>query len=431
MIERYTRDEMGKIWTEEAKFKRWLEVEIAVCEGWESIGKIPKGTAEKIRKKAKFDVKRIQEIEKTTRHDVVAFLENVRESLGEEGDYLHFGITSSDTIDTAMAIALRDSAQILIGDLKDVLDTLKSRAYEFKDTLMIGRSHGVHGEPISFGFVLALWYAEMKRNLDRLEYAKETVSYGKISGSMGTFANVPLEVEEFACKRLGLKPAPISNQIIQRDRYAHYLSTLAIVAATIEKIATQIRHYQRTEVREAEEYFYRGQKGSSSMPHKRNPVLSENLCGLARLVRANSLVALENVALWHERDISHSSNERVILPDSNIALDFMLYRLNNILKNLVVYENNMLKNINLTRGLIYSQRVMLKLVEKGAEKNKAYECVQRSAMESWEKGLDFKELLKKDPYIMRFITLDELDELFDPKYYIRRIDDIFNRVFDR
>ena len=431
MIDRYTRDEMGSIWTEEAKFKRWLEVEIAVCEGWESIGKIPKGTAEKIRKKAKFDVKRIGEIEKTTRHDVVAFLENVRESLGEEGDYLHFGITSSDTIDTAMALALKSSSEILIKDLSETLETLKRRAYEFKETLMIGRSHGVHGEPISFGFVLALWYAEMKRNLKRLEEAKEAISYGKISGSMGTFANVPLEVEEFACRRLGLKPAPISSQIIQRDRYAHYLTTLAIIAATVEKIATQIRHYQRTEVREAEEFFHKGQKGSSSMPHKRNPVLSENLCGLARLIRANSLVALENVALWHERDISHSSNERVILPDSNIALDFMLYRLNNVLKHLVVYKDNMLRNINLTRGLIYSQRVMLRLVEKGAEKLKAYECVQRNAMESWEKELDFKELLKRDPCITEFLTLDELDELFDPKYYIRRIDDIFNRVFDR
>ncbi len=431
MIDRYTRDEMGSIWTEEAKFKRWLEVEIAVCEGWESIGKIPKGTAEKIRKKAKFDVKRIGEIEKTTRHDVVAFLENVRESLGEEGDYLHFGITSSDTIDTAMALALKSSSEILIKDLSETLETLKRRAYEFKETLMIGRSHGVHGEPISFGFVLALWYAEMKRNLKRLEEAKEAISYGKISGSMGTFANVPLEVEEFACRRLGLKPAPISSQIIQRDRYAHYLTTLAIIAATVEKIATQIRHYQRTEVREAEEFFHKGQKGSSSMPHKRNPVLSENLCGLARLIRANSLVALENVALWHERDISHSSNERVILPDSNIALDFMLYRLNNVLKHLVVYKDNMLRNINLTRGLIYSQRVMLRLVEKGVEKLKAYECVQRNAMESWEKELDFKELLKRDPCITEFLTLDELDELFDPKYYIRRIDDIFNRVFDR
>ncbi len=430
MIKRYTRQEMGNLWTEEAKFSRWLEVEIAVCEGWESIGAIPKGTTEKIRKNAKFDIGRIEEIEKITRHDVVAFLESVKESLGDEGDYLHFGITSSDTIDTAMALALKRSAEIIIDDIKEVLKTLKERAFEFKDTLMIGRSHGVHGEPISFGFVLALWYAEMKRNLRRMEEAKEVVSYGKISGSMGTFANVPIEVEEYACKKLGLKPAPISSQIIQRDRYAQYMTTLAIIASTIEKIATQIRHYQRTEVREAEEFFHKGQKGSSSMPHKRNPVLSENLCGLARLVRSNSIAALENVALWHERDISHSSNERIILPDSNIAVDFMLYRLNNILKNLVVYKDNMLKNLNLTRGVIYSQRVMLKLVEKGADKVEAYEAVQRNAMRSWEEGLQFRDLLEKDEFIKKYLTSDELDSLFDPAYYIRRIDDIFDRVFD-
>ncbi len=430
MIKRYTREQMGQLWSEEAKFSRWLEVEVAVCEGWEFIGVIPKGTAEKIRKKGHFNIERINEIEKITRHDVVAFLENVKEDLGDEGDYLHFGITSSDTIDTAMALALKRSAEIIIGDLKELLITLKERAFEFKDTLMIGRSHGVHGEPITFGFVLALWYSEMKRNLKRMEDAKETVSYGKISGSMGTFANVPIEVEEYACKKLGLKPAPISNQVIQRDRYAHYLSALAIIAATVEKIATQIRHYQRTEVREAEEYFHKGQKGSSSMPHKRNPVLSENLCGLARLVRSNLVAALENVALWHERDISHSSNERIILPDSNIAVDFMLFRLNNILKNLVVYKDNMLKNLNLTKGVIFSQRVMLKLVEKGADKLKAYEVVQRNAMDSWEKGLEFKELLLSDDYVKKYLSKEEINELFDPSYYVRRIDDVFRRVFD-
>ncbi len=430
MIKRYTRKEMGGLWTEESKFSRWLEVEIAICEGWESVGEIPKGTADKIRKKAKFSIERIEEIEKTTRHDVVAFLENVRESLREEGDYLHFGVTSSDTIDTAMALALKRSADILINDTKEILATLKARAFEFKDTLMIGRSHGIHGEPISFGFVLALWYAEMSRNLKRLEDAKEAVSYGKISGSMGTFANVPIEVEEYACKVLGLKPAPVSSQIIQRDRYAQYMTTLAIVASSIEKIATQIRHYQRTEVREAEEFFHKGQKGSSSMPHKRNPVLSENLCGLARLVRSNSVAALENVALWHERDISHSSNERIILPDSSIALDFMLYRLNNVLKKLVVYKDNMIKNLNLTHGVIYSQRVMLKLVEKGADKIEAYEAVQRNAMKSWENGLDFMSLIKEDDFVKKYLTYDEIKELFNPHYYIRRMDDIFNRVFD-
>ncbi|WP_025209493.1 adenylosuccinate lyase [Hippea sp. KM1] len=430
MIERYTRKEMGQLWTEEAKFSRWLEVEIAVCEGWESIGEIPKGTADKIRQNARFDIKRIEEIERTTRHDVVAFLENVKESLGNEGDYLHFGITSSDTIDTAMALALKRSAQIIIEDIRMVMDTLKKRAFEFKDTLMIGRSHGIHGEPISFGFVLALWYAEMKRNLKRMEEAKEIISYGKISGSMGTFANVPIEVEEYACKKLGLKPAPISSQIIQRDRYAQYMTTLAIIASTIEKIATQIRHYQRTEVREAEEFFHKGQKGSSSMPHKRNPVLSENLCGLARLVKSNSIAALENVALWHERDISHSSNERIILPDSNIAIDFMLHRLNNVLSNLTVYKDNMMKNLNLTRGVIYSQRLMLKLVEAGADKIDAYEAVQKNAMDSWENERDFKQLVLNDEFINKYLSRSQIEECFDPNYYIRRMDDIFRRVFD-
>ncbi len=430
MIDRYSRKEMANIWTEEAKFQRWLQVEIAVAKGWEEIGEIPKGVSQKIEKNGSFEIGRINEIEKTTRHDVVAFLENVKEHLGEEGDYLHFGITSSDTIDTAMAIALRDSADIIIDDIEMVMDTLKKRAFEFKNTLMIGRSHGIHGEPISFGFVLALWYDEMKRNLQRMKEAKENIAYGKISGSMGTFANVPPKVEEIACKLLNLKNANVSSQIIQRDRYAQYMTTLAIVASTIEKIATQIRHYQRTELREAEEFFHKGQKGSSSMPHKRNPVLSENLCGLARLIRGNALVAMENVALWHERDISHSSNERIILPDSNIAMDFMLYRLNNVLSNLTVYEDNMLKNLNLTRGVIYSQQLMLKLVEKGADKLESYSAVQKNAMDSWENEKEFKELIKKDKFITRFLNGDEIDACFNPNYYIRRMDEIFNRVFD-
>ncbi len=430
MIKRYSREAMSEIWTEDAKFKRWLEVEIAVVKGWESIGEIPKGTAKKIEENASFSIERIDEIEKTTRHDVVAFLENVKENLGNEGDYLHFGTTSSDTIDTAMALALRDSANILIKNIEQVLETLQKRAYQFKNTLMIGRSHGIHGEPISLGFVLALWYDEMKRNLKRMKEAKEIIAYGKISGSMGTFANVPIEVEETACSILGLKHANISSQIIQRDRYAQYMSTLSIIASTIEKIATQIRHYQRTELREAEEFFHKGQKGSSSMPHKRNPVLSENLCGLARLIRGNALVALENVALWHERDISHSSNERIVLPDSNIAMDFMLYRLNNVLENLVVYEDNMLKNLNLTKGVIYSQQLMLKLVEKGADKLDSYSAVQKNAMQSWENKEDFKVLIKSDEYIKSFLNEHEIDECFNPNYYIRRIDDIFKRVFD-
>ncbi len=430
MIERYTRQKMGAIWTKESKFNRWLDVEIAVVKAWEAVGKIPVGTAEKIEKKAAFEIERIDEIEKTTRHDVVAFLENVKEHLEDEGDYLHFGITSSDTIDTAMAMTLRDSADIIIDDIKEVLLTIKKRAFEFKDTLMIGRSHGIHGEPISFGFVFALWYEEMKRNLKRMEDAKEVISYGKISGSMGTFANVEPEVEETACKLLGLKNAKISSQIIQRDRYAQYMTTLAVIASSVEKISTQIRHYQRTEVREAEEFFHKGQKGSSSMPHKRNPVLSENLCGLARLVRGNAVVALENVALWHERDISHSSNERIILPDSNIAVDFMLFRLNGVLKNLTVYKENMLKNLNMTRGVIYSQRLMLALVAKGADKIEAYECIQKYAMDSWESEKDFKSLIVKDRFVSEFLTKKEVEECFDPKYYIRKMNVIFNRVFD-
>ena len=430
MIERYTRQKMGAIWTKESKFNRWLDVEIAVVKAWEAVGKIPVGTAEKIEKKAAFEIERIDEIEKTTRHDVVAFLENVKEHLEDEGDYLHFGITSSDTIDTAMAMTLRDSADIIIDDIKEVLSIIKKRAFEFKDTLMIGRSHGIHGEPISFGFVFALWYEEMKRNLKRMEDAKEVISYGKISGSMGTFANVEPEVEETACKLLGLKNAKISSQIIQRDRYAQYMTTLAVIASSVEKISTQIRHYQRTEVREAEEFFHKGQKGSSSMPHKRNPVLSENLCGLARLVRGNAVVALENVALWHERDISHSSNERIILPDSNIAVDFMLFRLNGVLKNLTVYKENMLKNLNMTRGVIYSQRLMLALVAKGADKIEAYECIQKYAMDSWESEKDFKSLIVKDRFVSEFLTKKEVEECFDPKYYIRKMNVIFNRVFD-
>ena len=430
MIERYTREKMGSIWTQKAKFERWLRVEIAVVKGWEEIGKVPKKTAEKIEEKATFNINRINEIEQTTRHDVVAFLENVKENLSEEGDYLHFGITSSDTIDTAMAIAMKDSSDIIIEDIEAVLNTLKKRAYEFKYTPMIGRSHGIHGEPISFGFVLALWYDEMNRNLSRMKQAKETVSYGKISGSMGTFANVEPVVEEEACRILGLKNARISSQIIQRDRYAEYMTTLAVIASTIEKISTQIRHYQRTEVREAEEFFHKGQKGSSSMPHKRNPVLSENLCGLARLIRGNALVALENVSLWHERDISHSSNERIIIPDSSIAMDFMLYRLNSILENLTVYEKNMLKNLNLTKGVIYSQRLMLKLVEKGADKIEAYNFVQKNAMESWEKEKDFRNLVSEDSFIKGLLSKDEINECFDPQYYLRNIDSIFNRVFD-
>ncbi|MGC9257283.1 adenylosuccinate lyase [Desulfurella sp.] len=432
MIERYTRKIMDDVWTLENKYQKWLEVELAIMQAHEEMGTIPAGITQSVRKKAKFDVKRIEEIEEITRHDIVAFNENVREYLTpQEGSFLHYGVTSSDIVDTANALLLKRSCEIIIDDIKQLLETLKKRAFEFKDTPMIGRSHGIHAEPITFGFVIALWYEEMKRNLQRMEQARQTVSYGKISGSMGTFANVDLGLEERACEILGLKPDPISNQIIQRDRYAQYMTTLAIIAATIEKIALQIRHYQRTEVQEAEEYFHGGQKGSSSMPHKRNPVLSENLDGLARLVRSNALCALENVALWHERDISHSSNERIILPDSSIAIDFMLNRLNNILSNLVVYKEKMFENLNLTRGVIYSQRVMLKLIEKGLDKETAYKITQNLAFESWNNKVDYKLLLAKNETIGKYLSEQELNECFDYTYFIRNINKIFNRVFDK
>lgn len=429
MISRYTTREMNEIWNEENKLRVWLEVEIKIVEGWEKIGEIPKGTAEKIKKKANFDIERIKEIENVTRHDVVAFVENVREHLGDEGKYLHLGVTSSDIIDTAMALMLKRSAEIIIKDIHDLMNVLKEKAYKYKYTEMIGRSHGTHGEPITFGLVFALWYEEARRNLDRMLSARDNISYGKISGSMGTFANVPPEVEEYVCKSLSLNPAPVSNQIIQRDRYAHYLSVLAIIASSIERIALEIRHLQRTEVREAEEFFYPGQKGSSSMPHKRNPVLSENLCGLARLVRSYALVSLENIALWHERDISHSSNERVILPDANILIDFMLKRLIGILRNLIVYEDKMKKDIYLTKGLIFSQRVMVELVKKGMDKKTAYEAVQDCAMKAWEKNLMFKTLIMNNGKIRRAMTKEEIERCFDTSYYTRYVDVIFERVF--
>ncbi len=432
MIDRYSRKEMAQIFSQENKYQKWLDVELAIMQSHEEIGTIPSGITESVKRKAKFDIERIEEIEAITRHDIVAFNENVREYLSsEEGSFLHYGVTSSDIVDTANALILKQSSEIIIDDIKQLLETLKKRAFEFKDTPMIGRSHGIHAEPITFGFVIALWYEEMKRNLDRMEQAKEIISYGKISGSMGTFANIDMSVEERACEILGLKPAPISNQIIQRDRYAQYMTTLAIIASTIEKIALQIRHYQRTEVQEAEEFFHGGQKGSSSMPHKRNPVLSENIDGLARLVRSNALCALENVALWHERDISHSSNERIILPDSSILIDFMLHRLNDILTKLIVYKDKMIENINLTRGVIYSQRIMLKLIEKGLDKETAYKLSQSKAFESWNNKLDYKTILLNDETVRKYMSKEELDECFNYTYFIRNVDKIFNRVFDK
>ena len=441
MVERYSREEMSKYWTMQAKYQAWLDVEIAAVKAWNKIGLVPDEEMEKIVKNAKFDIDRIEEIEKETKHDVIAFLTSVAESLGDESRWVHYGMTSSDTIDTAVALQMRDSLKIVIEDVKMVMETIKKRAYEHKLTLMVGRSHGIHGEPITFGLILAIWYDEFKRHLENLQETLDVISVGKISGAMGNFAHAPMELEELVCKELGLKPAPVSNQIVQRDRYARLFTTFALVASTIEKIAVNIRHFQRTEVYEAEEYFSKGQKGSSAMPHKRNPVLSENLTGLARQIRSMVIPALENVALWHERDISHSSVERFILADGFITLDFALHRLNNVLANLVVYPKNMMKNLNLTGGLVFSQRVLLELPKKGVSREDAYKIVQRNAMKVWEKIQEghpplnekneslFLQYLLEDKELRGKMSDNEIRECFDYSYYTRNVDKIFNRVF--
>lgn len=429
MISRYSRPEMSSLWTDEAKYANWLRVEIAVCEAWADYGRIPAKAVKAIKQKAGFDVERINELEKELKHDVLSFLTSVAEHVGEESRFIHLGLTSSDVLDTAFALQLRDASDILIKDIENVLKVLKKRAYEHKDTVMIGRTHGIHAEPRTLGLVFALWYDEMRRNLERMSRAREVISVGKISGAVGTFANVPPDVEEDACGRLGLNPAAISTQIVQRDIHAEYFSTLAIIASTIEKIAVEIRHFQRTEVLELEEPFTEGQKGSSAMPHKRNPVLSENLCGLSRLVRSYSVSALENVPLWHERDISHSSVERVIGPDGTILLDFMLHRLSYLIDGLQVYPENMEKNIWLTQGLVFSQKVLLKLVDKGLSREDAYKLVQKNAMKTWKEKEDFKQLLTNDPDISRSLSKEEIEECFDVKADLKNIDRIFERVF--
>ncbi len=430
MLERYSRPEMKEIWTENNKYKTWLEVEILAAEAWAKLGVIPKEAAEEIRQKASFDEKRILEIEEETRHDVIAFLTNVAEYVGPAARYLHWGLTSSDMLDTAQAVRMCESMNIIIEDVRQVVKTLRKRAFEHKDTVMIGRSHGIHAEPITFGLKLAIWYDEMKRNLRRLEAAKDTIATGKISGAVGTFANVDPRVEEYVCKKLGLRPAPVSNQIVQRDRYAEVFMALAIVSSTVEKIATEIRHLQRTEVLEVEEFFRKGQKGSSAMPHKRNPILSENLCGLARTVRSYCIPALENVPLWHERDISHSSVERFICPDAFITADFMLARLNGLLAKLVVYPENMKKNLNLLKGLIFSQQVLLALTQRGVSREESYRLVQRCAMEVWSGKGTFKEMLLADPDLPRYLSREEIEKIFDVSYHLKHVDTIFKRVFD-
>ncbi|MDD3258930.1 MAG: adenylosuccinate lyase [Smithellaceae bacterium] len=431
MIPRYSREKMAAIWSPENRYAKWLDVEVAACEAMVKLGRVPAEALENIQAKAVINTARIDEIEKVTRHDVIAFVSSLTEVIGEDGRFIHMGLTSSDVLDTALAVQLKEASGLLLEDLDQLLAVLKRRALEHKNTLMIGRSHGIHAEPITFGLKLASWYSEMRRNRARLERAREAVSCGKIAGAVGTFSFVDPFVEGHVCKKLGLSPAPVSSQIIQRDRHAEFFSTLAIIASSIDKFAQEIRLLQRTEVREAEEYFSQGQKGSSAMPHKRNPVLSENLSGLSRLVRSYALAALEDVALWHERDISHSSVERVIAPDATIVLDFMLGRFTGLMDKLLVYPERMLANLNMTHGVIFSQMVLLALIEKGAAREDAYAVVQKNAMKSWHEGIEFRKLLDQDERVRKLLTAAELDAIFDVNHFLKHLDFIFQRVFGK
>jgi adenylosuccinate lyase len=422
---------MAAIWSPENRYAKWLDVEVAACEAMVKLGRVPAEALENIQAKAVINTARIDEIEKVTRHDVIAFVSSLTEVIGEDGRFIHMGLTSSDVLDTALAVQLKEASGLLLEDLDQLLAVLKRRALEHKNTLMIGRSHGIHAEPITFGLKLASWYSEMRRNRARLERAREAVSCGKIAGAVGTFSFVDPFVEGHVCKKLGLSPAPVSSQIIQRDRHAEFFSTLAIIASSIDKFAQEIRLLQRTEVREAEEYFSQGQKGSSAMPHKRNPVLSENLSGLSRLVRSYALAALEDVALWHERDISHSSVERVIAPDATIVLDFMLGRFTGLMDKLLVYPERMLANLNMTHGVIFSQMVLLALIEKGAAREDAYAVVQKNAMKSWHEGIEFRKLLDQDERVRKLLTAAELDAIFDVNHFLKHLDFIFQRVFGK
>lgn len=428
MIERYTRPEIGGIWSQENKYRKWLDVELAVCEVQAQRGVIPADDWEQIKSKANFDANRVDEIEAVTHHDVIAFLTSVAEFVGPSSRYIHLGMTSSDMLDTATSLQLVEAGKILLRGMNELKDVLARRAVEYKDTVCIGRSHGVHAEPTTFGLKLALWFDETRRNIQRLEDGIETVRVGKISGAVGTFAHLNPDIEEEVCEKLGLKPAPVSTQVVQRDRHAHFLSSLAIIAATLEKIAVEIRHLQRTEVLEAEEFFAKGQKGSSAMPHKRNPITCERITGLARLLRTNALAGLENVALWHERDISHSSVERVILPDSTILLDYMLDKTIRLMDKLLVYPENMKTNLEKTNGLIYSQSLMLALVMKGITREDAYALVQTAAMTCWKTGETFQEIVKKSKEICDLIPQDELSRFFDLSSQLRNVDYIFRRV---
>lgn len=428
MIERYTRPEMGNIWTDENRFNSWLEVEILACEAWSELGIIPKEDVKLLRENATFNVERINEIELDTRHDVVAFTRAVSETLGEERKWVHYGLTSTDVVDTALSYVIKQANDILSKDLNNFVEILKNKAKEHKYTVQMGRTHGVHAEPTTFGLKLALWYQEMKRNVERFDAARKNIEVGKISGAVGTYANIDPFVEKFVCEKLGLEAAPISTQTLQRDRHAHYMSTLALIATSIEKFAVEIRGLQKSETREVEEFFAKGQKGSSAMPHKRNPIGSENMTGMARVIRGYMMTAYENVALWHERDISHSSAERIILPDATIALNYMLNRFSNIVKNLTVYPENMKRNMDRTLGLIFSQRVLLSLIDKGLVREEAYDTVQPKAMEAWEQQIPFRDLIDKDDKITSLLTKEELDDCFDPTHHLKNVDVIFDRL---
>ena len=430
MIERYSREEMAKIWTLESKFQYYLNVEIAVCEAYAELGEIPKEDVLIIKQRARFDVKRIDEIEREVRHDVIAFLTNVNESLGDLGRYMHVGLTSSDVIDTAFALQIQDSGKIILEDLNKTINSIKKLAEKHKNTICIGRSHGIHAEIMTFGVKLCSWIDILERQKNNFEHALEQIRVGQISGPVGTYSNISPDVEQITCKHLGLKPARISTQIIARDYHAYFMQSLALIASVIEQFATEIRHLQRTEVLEVEEGFGEHQKGSSAMPHKKNPVLSENLCGLARVVRANSLVALENIPLWHERDISHSSAERIIFPDSLTLVDFMLNRFNGIVENLVVHENNMLKNTEKFGGIVFSQKVLLTLVSKGLSREDAYTIVQRNALDAFNNHGNFKENLLNDKDVMKLLTPQEIDTIFDKKEFLQNIDKIYARILN-
>lgn len=427
MIERYTLPQMGAVWSEENKLNNWLQIEIAACEAWAKLGRIPAESVETIRLRARFDVARIAEIEAEVRHDVIAFLTNVGEYVGDDSKYIHLGMTSSDILDTGIAMQMRDSADIILTKLERLQAAIKEKALRYKYTLCIGRTHGVHGEPTTFGLKMALWYTEMDRNIERLRQAREVISYGAISGAVGNFAHLDPRVEEYVCDKLGLKPCLVSTQIIQRDRHADFMTNLAVVASSIEKMATEIRNLQRTDILEAEEPFKEGQKGSSAMPHKRNPMMSERVAGLSRVLRGNATAALENVALWHERDLTHSSVERVIIPDSCILLDYMLEKFTGVMEGLVVYEDNMARNIETTLGLVFSQQLLLALVGKGLSREQSYRMVQDNAMRSWWEKVPFKQLVLDDAGIMELITPAELDMIFDYGVYTANVDYIFER----